>query len=83
ALLRARLIDEVSIVIAPCLIGGTNTASLMGGESLHSEDDLLKIKSLELIEAKTLTNSYIHLRYKVLNDTKIDKNVSKIQITKQ
>lgn len=69
---RESLIDYVSIVIAPCLIGGGGTQSLMGGESLHAEADLKKIKALQLIEFKTLENSYIHLIYKVVQETEID-----------
>ena len=68
---RQGLIDNVSIVIAPCLIGGTSTQSLMGGESLHTFSDLKKIKALKLVKNETLKNSYIHLRYKVINDTVI------------
>lgn len=73
-LIRQNLIDEVSIVIAPCLIGGKNTPTLMDGESLHTEKDLKKIKSLALKEVKTLEGSYLHLRYLVSKDTKIDPN---------
>lgn len=65
---RQGLIDNISIVIAPCLVGGTNTQSLIGGESLHNEEDLLKIKPLELIKNETLKKSYIHVKYKVIND---------------
>lgn len=70
--LRLGLIDEVSIVIAPCLIGGKDTQSLIGGESLNTQKDLLKIKPLKLITCKTLENSYIHLRYLVINETRIE-----------
>ena len=38
--LRLGLIDRVSIVIAPCLIGGKDTQALIGGESLYTQDDL-------------------------------------------
>jgi 2,5-diamino-6-(ribosylamino)-4(3H)-pyrimidinone 5'-phosphate reductase len=69
--IRKGLIDYVSIVIAPCLIGGTNTQSLVGGESLHSEEDLKLKKTLKLVKNETLKNSYIHLKYEVINDTKI------------
>lgn len=65
--LRLGLIDQVSIVIAPALIGGSNTQSLIGGESLHSDQDLKHIKPLKLIKNETLKNNYIHLVYKVLN----------------
>jgi 2,5-diamino-6-(ribosylamino)-4(3H)-pyrimidinone 5'-phosphate reductase len=69
--IRKGLIDHVSIVIAPCLIGGTNTQSLIGGESLHTEEDLKLIKALKLVKNETLKNSYIHLKYEVINDTLI------------
>lgn len=67
-LVREGLIDEVTIVVAPALIGGKETASLVDGESLKTESDLLKIKTLELIEAKPLENSYLYLIYRVNND---------------
>jgi 2,5-diamino-6-(ribosylamino)-4(3H)-pyrimidinone 5'-phosphate reductase len=71
AWLRQGLIDNVSIVIAPCLIGGRNTQSLIGGESLHTPGELRNIKALKLIKANVLKNSYLHLKYKVLNKTVI------------
>lgn len=70
--LRAGLVDEISIVIAPCLIGGKDTQSLVGGESLHNEEDLGKIKPLALKDCRVLENSYIHLTYQVVNNTVID-----------
>ncbi len=70
-LLRSGLIDRVSVVIAPCLIGGKHTQSLIGGESLHTEEDLKKIKALEFIRCDVLENSYLHVQYTVINDTKI------------
>lgn len=72
-LLRLGLIDYVSIVIAPCLIGGENTQSLIGGESLHTEEDLTNIKALRLIKCDVLKNSYLHVQYEVINDTVIEK----------
>ncbi len=71
-LLRLGLIDKVSIVIAPCLIGGKNTQSLIDGESLHTEDDLKKIKALKLIKCEVLKNSYLHAQYEVINNTVIE-----------
>ncbi len=66
-LLRNNLIDHVSIVIAPCLIGGKNTASLIDGESLHVQKELENIKALKLKQCNVLKNSYLHLRYDVTN----------------
>lgn len=71
--LRRGLIDQVSVVIAPCLIGGSHTQSLIGGESLHTQEDLQSIKALKLIHCHQLNNSYIHLLYEVINTTQIDK----------
>ncbi len=67
-LLRLGLIDEISIVIAPCLIGGENTKSLIGGDSIRTEKDLEKIKPLKLVSCELLKNSYLHLKYEVIND---------------
>lgn len=72
-LLRLKLIDKVSIVIAPCLIGGKDTPSLISGESLHTEKELYNIKALRLISCKKLKNNFLHLIYKVINDTVIEK----------
>lgn len=66
-LLRAGMVDEVSIVIAPMLVGGRNTPTLVDGESLLTKEDLSKVKPLKLREAKTLNNSYLHLSYDVVN----------------
>ena len=71
-LLRNKLIDKLSIVIAPALIGGKETPTLIDGESLNTLEDLRKIKALKLLEVKTLNDSYIHLNYEVINDTKLD-----------
>lgn len=70
-LLRNNLIDRVSIVVAPCLIGGRETASLIDGESLHAQKELKQIKALKLKECNVLKNSFIHLVYDVINDTTI------------
>lgn len=70
--LRLGLIDKISIVIAPCLIGGEQTQGLIGGESLHTQKDLLKVKALKLIKSETLENSYLYVTYKVINNTKIE-----------
>lgn len=66
--LREGLIDRVLVVVAPCLVGGKDTPSLVDGESLHTQDELSKIRSLELIQAKPLDNSYLSLEYKVNNN---------------
>ena len=64
-LVREGLIDRVLLVVAPALIGGKDTATLMDGESLHNASDIGKIVTLELVQAKPLENSYLILEYKV------------------
>lgn len=71
-LLRNNLIDKVSIVVAPCLIGGKDTSSLIDGESLHTQKELKHIKALKLKEYTVMKNSFIHLVYEVKNATKIN-----------
>ncbi len=70
--IREGLIDEVSIVVAPMLVGGKDTQSLIGGKSFKTFEDLQHIKALEMIECKKLDHSYLHLRYQVIQETKID-----------
>jgi 2,5-diamino-6-(ribosylamino)-4(3H)-pyrimidinone 5'-phosphate reductase len=71
-LLRLGLIDYVSLVVAPCLIGGRDTQSLIGGESLHGQDDLHHLRALRLLSCDRLGDSYLHLRYEVDNHTVLD-----------
>lgn len=65
--LRNNLIDKVSIVVAPALVGGKNTSSLIDWESFHTLDELVNIKALKLEKVDVLENSYIHLKYDVVN----------------
>jgi len=66
-LVRKNLIDRLLLVVAPALIGGKITSTLMDGESLHSPDELSQIRTLELVQAKPLENSYLLLEYRVNN----------------
>lgn len=64
--LRENLIDYVNIVIAPLLVGGKDTSTLIDGDSIASTSELSKLKGLQLIECNQLEDSYIQLKYKVL-----------------
>lgn len=64
-LLRSNLIDRISIVVAPCLIGGHDTPSMIDGVSLISKEDLKHIKVLKLEKADVLKNSFLHIQYSV------------------
>ena len=65
--LREKLIDYIDIVVAPVLIGGKDTATLIDGKSLVSESELLKIGVLKLQDCAVLENSYLRLRYEVIH----------------
>jgi 2,5-diamino-6-(ribosylamino)-4(3H)-pyrimidinone 5'-phosphate reductase len=66
-LLRLGLINNLSIVVAPVLVGGRNTPTLIDGDSLETIDDMQKVRTMELMNTKQLEDSYIHLTYKVYN----------------
>ena len=65
-LLREGLIDHLSIVVAPLLVGGSATPTLIDGEAFHAPEELSKLKVLKLVGAKILENSYLHVRYDVV-----------------
>ena len=65
--LREKLFDYVDIVIAPVLIGGRDTATLIDGRSLQARDELDQLGILHLTEAAPLQDSYVRLRYQVVN----------------
>lgn len=66
-LLRAGLIDELSIVIAPLAVGGRSTPTLIDGSSIQSKRDLGQIRPLQFVSMDTLSDSYLHLKYRVIN----------------
>lgn len=66
-LIRSGLLDYISLVYAPLFVGGKNTTSLVDGKSIETNEDLKLLKTMTLIEAKPLENSFLHLRYKVNN----------------
>ncbi len=65
--LRENLFDYVDIVVAPVLIGGKDTSTLIDGRSLFSQKELSKLGVLKLQECVILENSYLRLRYEVIH----------------
>ncbi len=55
------------IVVAPILIGGKDTSTLIDGKSLLSQKELSKLGVLKLQEYVLLENSYLRLRYEVIH----------------
>lgn len=64
--LREKLFDYLDIVVAPVLVGGKDTPTLIDGKSLLSESELPQLGVLKLQECKVLENSYLRLRYQVV-----------------
>ncbi len=65
--LREKLIDYLDIVVAPVLVGGKDTSTLIDGKSLLSESELSRLGVLKLQEFVVLENSYLRLRYRVIH----------------
>ena len=66
--LREKLFDYVDIVVAPLLVGGKDTSTLIDGVSLTDKADLDKLGVLKLEDCTVLEDSYIRLRYKVVKE---------------
>jgi len=69
---RNGLIDHMKIVVAPLIVGGKDTSSLVDGFSLTEQSQLYMLKALKLRECKKLENSYLLLEYDVINKTVIE-----------
>ena len=65
--LRYKLIDYLNLVVAPVLIGGKDTPSLIDGQSLTKRSDLSLLGGLKLLSTNVLTDSYLQLKYKVIS----------------
>ena len=65
--LREGLIDFVDIVVAPLLVGGKDTPSLIDGKSLMAREELSCLGVLKLQDCTVLENSYLRLRYEVIH----------------
>ncbi len=66
-LVRKGLVDHLSIVVVPVLVGGKDTPTLLDGKSLASDLELIQMKTLVLSNVRQLENSYIHLEYDLVN----------------
>ena len=65
--LRNDLIDYVNVVIAPVLVGGRDTPTLVDGDAITSPSELSAIRPMKLLECKALNDSYVQLKYKVIH----------------
>ena len=65
--LRQKLFDYVDLIVAPVLIGGKDTSTLIDGCSLTSREELSGLGVLKLTDCTVLEDSYLRLRYKVIS----------------
>lgn len=65
--LREKLFNYVDIVVAPLLVGGKDTTTLIDGDAIYTQEQLSELGVLELESVQPLQGSYIRLRYKVLS----------------
>ena len=65
--LREKLLDYIDIVVAPVLVGGKDTSTLIDGTSLMSRDELDKLGVLELEKCTVLEDSWLRLQYRVIH----------------
>lgn len=66
-LLREKLLDYVDLVVAPVLVGGKDTASLVDGPSLRTAEELGGLGVLALERCTLLEHNYLRLRYRVIS----------------
>ncbi len=67
--LREKILDYVDVVVAPVLIGGKDTPTLIDGASLQAPAELSGLGVLRLTDCTVLRDSYLRLRYEVLTKT--------------
>jgi 2,5-diamino-6-(ribosylamino)-4(3H)-pyrimidinone 5'-phosphate reductase len=64
-LLREGLVDEISILIHPALVGGIKPQSIFRAPDLTSEDGVIKLKMINIQKAK---DDIVWLMYEILKD---------------
>lgn len=74
-LVRQGLVDHLALIVAPLLVGGKNTPTLVDGYSLQSQEELVNLKALKLVRCTHLDDSYLRLDYDVIQETVIDPKV--------
>ncbi|MDP7080986.1 MAG: RibD family protein [Candidatus Undinarchaeales archaeon] len=61
-MLRAGLVDEVSVLVHPCLVGDTQSASIFNAVDLENPAGIIKAR---LLKAEELKDGIVWLRYEI------------------
>lgn len=66
--LREKCFDIIDVVVAPLLVGGKDTSTLIDGASITTANELSLLSACRLIECQQLENSFVRLRYEVIHN---------------
>jgi len=69
-LFHCGLVDYISLVVAPLIVGGRYTPTLVDGFPL-SEEGLEGLCTLRLLHVTQMDNNYVHLHYAVVRKSRI------------
>ena len=64
ALLRAGLVSEISIILNPCLVGGTTPRSFFVAPDLPSTEGIIPVK---LVHVEQVEGDFVWLKYQVVS----------------
>lgn len=62
-MLRAGLVDEVSLLVHPCLVGGMTPKTLLSAPDLASPEGVIRLK---LVHLEQLADQLVWIRYEVI-----------------
>lgn len=65
--LREKLFDYIDIVIAPVLVGGKDTTTLIDGDSITVPGQLSQLGVLKLESVQELEGSFVRMRYRIIS----------------
>lgn len=64
-----KCIQNIDLVVAPTIIGGENTTSMVGGWDRKEWSDLEFLPHLEVVDLVLLRDNYVRMRYKVIDES--------------
>lgn len=66
--MRNGLIDNINIIVAPIIVGGINTPTIIDGRTCTCESDIMEyVKEYSLTKVNVLKESYVQMLYKKID----------------